>query len=84
MDDFLFIYLSMLVVGALSFIAFWGAVIYFGIKLFRSNNLSTEQKLKIASGVLGGYPGASGGSSYDDTSREADVRLGAMGGPLPR
>lgn len=84
MEDFLFMYLLMLVVGALSFIAFWGAVIYFGIKLFRSNNLSTEQKLTIASGVLGAYRDASGGSSYADISRDADVRLGAMGGPLPR
>lgn len=28
-------------------------------------------------------PGSFGGSSYADISREADIRLGAMGGPLP-
>ncbi len=72
MDDFLFMYLLMLVVGALSFIAFWGAVIYFGIKI------------TTASGVLGAYRDASRGSSYADISRDADTRLGAMGGPLPR
>jgi hypothetical protein len=28
-------------------------------------------------------PSVFGGSSYADLSREADIRLGAMGGPLP-
>jgi hypothetical protein len=72
MDYFLFVYLLMLVVGALSFVAFWGAVIYLGIKLFRSNNLSNEQKLKIASGVLGAYSGRSG--PYEPGPRDAEVR----------
>ena len=63
---FIFLYLVILVVGGLSFIAFWGAVIYVLINL------------------LGAHRGAVGASSYADISREADTRLGAMGGPLPR
>ena len=72
MDDFLFVYLLMLVVGGLLFVAFWGAVIYFGIKLFRSKNLSTGQKLTIASAILGGYSSQRG--PYEPGPIESDVR----------
>ena len=74
MDDFLFMPNSCWWSATLSFIAFWGAVIYFGIKI------------TTASGVLlwRPYRDASRGSSYADISRDADTRLGAMGGPLPR
>ena len=73
MDDFLLAYLLMVVVGAVSFIAFWGAVIYFGIKLFSNSTLSPEQKLRIASGVLGTYSGG-GGRPYEPGPVEADMR----------
>src|SRR5262245_13816950 len=43
--------------------------------------------LRQLAGFLGAFPlnvpGFFGGSSYADISREADIRLGAMGGPLP-
>jgi len=50
-----------------------------------------EQAIQIGlhqlAGFLGAFPlsvpGFFGGASYADISREADIRLGAMGGPLP-
>ena len=42
MDDFLFAYLFMLVVGGVLFIAFWGAVIYVGFRLFGGSSLSAD------------------------------------------
>jgi len=72
MDDFLFVYLFVMAIGGLVFIAFWGAVIYFGIKLFRGNKLSTEQKLQIASGLLRGYSGGNG--RYEPGPIESEVR----------
>ena len=49
------------------------------------------RSIQIGLRQLGGFGGAfplmmpdfGGGSSYSDISREADIRLGAMGGPLP-
>jgi hypothetical protein len=61
LDDFIATYLVMLAVGSIMFVLFWGAVIFFVVKFFRSNNgMTTQQKLEIASRVMGAYSGRGG------------------------
>jgi len=63
MDDFLTTYFIFLVIGVIGFVLFWGAVIYFIIKFFKSDSgLSTKQKLDIVTKGMQAYPGRGGGS----------------------
>jgi hypothetical protein len=63
MDAFIGAYLLMLVVGAIGFVVFWGAVIFFAVKFFQSNNgLTSEQKLGVIGLLMRMFSGGGGSS----------------------
>jgi hypothetical protein len=63
MDEFLTTYIIFLVFGAICFLLFWGAVIYFIVRFFRSKSgLSTQQKMDILAKGMSAYSGGRGGS----------------------
>lgn len=72
MDDVLLVYLSMMIVGGLLFLAFWGVVIYLAVRLFHNSNLSTEQKLGITRTFLSGTSGY--GGPYEPGPVESRMR----------
>ncbi len=63
MDEFLTTYIILLVFAAICFLLFWGAVIYFIVRFFRSKSgLSTRQKMDILAKGMNAYSGGGGGS----------------------
>ena len=63
MDDFLGMYIWVLVISAIGFVLFWGVVIYLVVKFLKSDSgLSTEQKLGVLTKLTQAY-GSSRGSS---------------------
>ena len=63
MDDFLTIYVIFLVIGVGGFLLFWGVVIYFIVKFFRSRSgLSTQHKMDILAKGMNAYSGGNSGS----------------------
>lgn len=60
--------LVMLVFAILGLVLFWGVVIYFIVKLFRSNSgLSTQQKIDLVSKGLRAYSGRGSSGDLMDT-----------------
>jgi hypothetical protein len=72
MDSFLLVYLGIAALAVLSFIVFWGAVIYFLVKLFRKGNLTPQQQAAIIRGL--GTLTSSGGGRYEPGPAETSVR----------
>ena len=77
MDDFLTTYVIFLVIVVIWFVLFWGVVIYFIVRFFKSDSgLSTQQKMDI---VAKGMQAASGRGSSGDLmdSNAGSVAAGA-------
>jgi hypothetical protein len=73
MNEFISLYLFILVVGAIGFVLFWGTVIFFVVRFFKSNNgLTRQQKLAVASSVMGVYSGR--GGPYEPGPKETEAR----------
>ena len=78
MDEFLTTYLIFLVIGVICFLLFWGAVIYFIVKFFRSKSgLSTRQKVDILAKGMNAYSGGRGGSGSLMDTEAGSVAAGA-------
>lgn len=78
MDEFLTTYLIFLVIGVICFLLFWGAVIYFIVKFFRSKSgLSTRQKMDILAKGMNAYSGGRGGSGSLMDTEAGSVAAGA-------
>ncbi len=83
MDDFLTSYFILLVFALIGLVLFWGAVIYFIVKFFRSKSgLSTQQKIDIVSKGMGAISGS--GSSGDLMGTKAGSAAASQGIDLNR
>lgn len=79
MDDFIFLYIVLAIVGVVGFFLFWGAVIYIIVRIFRSNSgLTGMHKAGLAAGLLQliSRGGGGGGSTDPMDSRAGSIAAG--------